>query len=181
MVRSSNSREVGSIQRASSKTISTGCWRARPSSWRISASSVRSFLRWGLRFGSGWRSEAGNDSRSAMNATSSPGGAAGASKASSLSSLAAGWICRCEPGRAAELVDKREQRALLVIGRAEIAQTDMGLGLEAPFQLCSDARLADAGLAGDQHDLAVSGLGAGPASQQQIELLVAADKGVSAE
>ena len=45
--RSSSSREVGSIQCASSKTIITGCWRAKPSSCRISASSVRSFFRCG--------------------------------------------------------------------------------------------------------------------------------------
>ncbi len=96
-VRSSSSREVGSIQCASSKTMTTGCWRARPSSCRISASSVRSFLRCGLRFGSGWRSEAGNDSRSARNATSSSGGAARASKASSFSSLAAGGSSRANP------------------------------------------------------------------------------------
>ena len=51
--RSSSSSEVGSIQCTSSNTISTGCWRAKPSSWRISASSVRSFLRCGLRSGSG--------------------------------------------------------------------------------------------------------------------------------
>ncbi len=96
-VRSSSSREVGSIQCASSKTITTGCWRARPSSCRISAASVRSFLRCGLRFGSGWRSEAGNDSRSARNATSSSGSAARASKASSFSSLPPGVSSRANP------------------------------------------------------------------------------------
>ena len=93
-VRSSSSREVGSIQCASSKTISTGCWHARPSSCRISASNVRSFLRWGLRFGSGWRSESGNDSKSARSATSSSDGMARASKASSFSSRAAGGSSR---------------------------------------------------------------------------------------
>src|SRR5438105_15855608 len=82
-VRSNSSREVGSIQCASSKTMTTGWRRAKLSRCRISASSVRSFLRCGPRFGSGWRSEAGNDSRSAINATSSSGGAVLASKASS--------------------------------------------------------------------------------------------------
>jgi hypothetical protein len=52
----------------------------------------------------------------------------------------------------------------------------MALGVEAPLQLRSDARLADAGLAGDQHDLAVSRLGTRPAPQQQVDFLLAADE-----
>ena len=58
---------------------------------------VRSFLRCGLRLGSGWRSEAGNDSRSARNATSSSGGSARASKASSFSIRDAGVSSRANP------------------------------------------------------------------------------------
>src|SRR5262245_61145478 len=50
------------------------------------------------------------------------------------------------------------------------AKADMGLGVEAPLQLCSDARLANAGLAGDQHNLAIAGLGPRPAAQQQFKL-----------
>ena len=96
-VRSSSSREVGSIQCASSKTITTGCWRARPLSWHISASSVRCFFWGGLRSGNGRRSEAGNDYRSAINATSSSGGAARASKDSSFSSLAEAISSRANP------------------------------------------------------------------------------------
>jgi hypothetical protein len=41
----------------------------------------------------------------------------------------------------------------------------MWLELEAPFQLRGNARLADAGFAGNQHDLAVAHLGARPAAQ----------------
>ena len=52
----------------------------------------------------------------------------------------------------------------------------MRLGLEALRQCRGDARLADAGFAGDQHDLAVSRLGARPAAQQQVDLLVAANQ-----
>jgi len=52
----------------------------------------------------------------------------------------------------------------------------MGLGVKAPFQLCRDARLADTGLAGDQYDLTVAGLGERPTSQQQADFLVAADQ-----
>jgi hypothetical protein len=63
-----------------------------------------------------------------------------------------------------------------VIGRAEIAQADIWLGVEALRQRRGDARLAEAGFARDQHNLAVAGLGAGPAPQQQVDLLVAADQ-----
>ena len=52
----------------------------------------------------------------------------------------------------------------------------MRLGVEALRQCRAQARLADAGLAGDQHHLAVAGLGALPAPQQKFDLLVAADQ-----
>ena len=53
----------------------------------------------------------------------------------------------------------------------------MRLDAEALFQLRGDARLADSGFAGDQHNLAVACLGARPTPQQQVDLLVAADQG----
>jgi hypothetical protein len=99
-----------------------------------------------------------------------------ASKASSFSRRESGRVVARESGGAAELVDERIERAVLVIGRAEIAQAQVWLGAEAIYQCCSDARFADAGLAGDQHDLAIPGLGARPAPQQQVDLLVAADQ-----
>jgi len=52
----------------------------------------------------------------------------------------------------------------------------MRLDVEAFFQLRGDARLADSGFAGDKHDLAVADLGPRPPSQQQVDLLVAADQ-----
>ena len=52
----------------------------------------------------------------------------------------------------------------------------MRLGVEALLQCRGDARLAEAGFARDQHDLAVARLGARPAAQQQVDLLVAADQ-----
>ena len=127
--------------------MTTGCRRARPSSCRISASSVRSFLRCGLRFGRGWRSEAGNDIRSARNATSSSGGAARASKASSFSNLAAGGSSRANPAARPSWSMNGIQRAVLAMGRAEVAQAEMRLGVEALLQCRDDARLADAGFA----------------------------------
>ena len=48
--------------------------------------------------------------------------------------------------------------------------------MEALLQCRGDARLAEAGFARNQHDLAVAGLGARPAAQQQIDLLVAANQ-----
>src|SRR6516225_12161073 len=52
----------------------------------------------------------------------------------------------------------------------------MRLGVKALHQCRDDARLADARLAGDQHDLAVARLGARPAAQEQIDFLVAAEQ-----
>ena len=175
-VRSSSSREVGSIQCASSKTMTTGCWRARPSSCRISASSVRSFLRCGLRFGSGWRSEARQRQQIGEECHILVGRRGAGQQGLELLQPGSGRVVAREPRCPAELVDEREQRAVLVIGRAEIAQAEMRLGVEALLQCRGDARLADAGLARDQHDLAVARLGARPAPQQQVDLLVAADQ-----
>src|SRR5215472_14946433 len=55
-------------------------------------------------------------------------------------------------------------------------QVEMRLGTKALLQCRDDARLAKARFAGDQHYLAVSCLGARPAPQQQLDLLVAADQ-----
>jgi len=46
--------------------------------------------------------------------------------------------------------------------------------MEALHQCRSDARLADAGFARDQHDLTVARLGARPAAQQQVDFIIAA-------
>src|SRR6516225_9743539 len=75
-----------------------------------------------------------------------------------------------------ELVDKRIERAVTAIGRAEIAQMEMWLGAKVLLQFRGDTRLADTGLTRDQNDLAVPGLGAHPTAQQQIDLLVTPDQ-----
>src|SRR6516225_12435561 len=62
------------------------------------------------------------------------------------------------------------------MGRAEIAQAEMRLGVQAFFKCRGNARLADAGLARDQYDLAVARLGALPPAQQQVDLFVAANQ-----
>jgi len=52
----------------------------------------------------------------------------------------------------------------------------MRLAAEPLLQSGHNARLADAGLSGDEHDLTVPCLGARPATQQQVDLLVAANQ-----
>ena len=49
--------------------------------------------------------------------------------------------------------------------------------MEAFLQCRDDARLSDAGFAGNQHDLPVARLGALPAPQEQVHFLVAANQG----
>ena len=49
----------------------------------------------------------------------------------------------------------------------------MRLALEPDQQAFSDARLADAGLTGEQHDPPFAELGLIPAAQQQVDLLAA--------
>ena len=66
--------------------------------------------------------------------------------------------------------------AVLVIGRAEIAQTEMWLDVEVLVQCLSDARFAEAGFAGDEHNLAVARLCARPAPRQQVDFLIAANQ-----
>src|SRR5262249_48352034 len=69
---------------------------------------------------------------------------------------------------------ERVKRAVLVVRRREIAQPRVGFAGDALGQCRGQSRLADAGLAGDQHDPALAGLGLPPAAQEQIEFLVAA-------
>jgi hypothetical protein len=76
-----------------------------------------------------------------------------------------GRVFAREPSCSAELLDKRKQRAVLVVGGAEIAQAEMYLRLETPCQRRGDARFADAGFTRDQHNLSIARFGAHPAAQ----------------
>ena len=71
-----------------------------------------------------------------------------ASRASSLSSLRSAGSSALEAGGPLELVDHRVERAVLVVGRAEVAQAGVRLVAEALAQRLHEARLADARLAG---------------------------------
>ena len=59
---------------------------------------------------------------------------------------------------------------------AEVAQAGMGIVLDVIFQRRGQARLADAGLAGQQHHAAFAVLDLLPSPQQQLHFLVAADQ-----
>ena len=60
---------------------------------------------------------------------------------------------------------------------AEIAQARMRLAGEVLRQRGGQSRFADARLAREQHDLSLTGLGLGPAPQEQIRFLFASDQG----
>src|SRR5258708_6881091 len=75
-----------------------------------------------------------------------------------LIQLGCGRMVARDPPCPAERAEEREQRAVVVMGRAEIAQAKMRFGPGAPPQCRSEARLAVPRLAGDQHNLAVARL-----------------------
>src|SRR5262249_8696517 len=81
-----------------------------------------------------------------------------------------------QPGCPRDLVDKRIECAVLAVRRAKKSLAEMRFATDALFQCCRDARLAEAGLAGDQYDLAVARLGALPAPHQQVDFLRAPDE-----
>src|SRR5215470_2265367 len=68
------------------------------------------------------------------------------------------------------------ERAVLMVRRAEIAQPLVRVAFDPAGQLCGEARLANPGLARDQHDPSLAGLCLPPAPHKQVELLVAADE-----
>jgi len=68
-----------------------------------------------------------------------------------------------------------------MVRRAEKAQAKMRLGRESLLQCRGDAGFADTGFARNEHDLAVAGLGARPAAQQQVDLLARPTSGVNVD
>ena len=81
-----------------------------------------------------------------------------------------------EPRGAFQLADKGVERAVLIVRRAEIAQSGMRLALDMLRQCRGQPRLANPRLAGDQHHPPFAGLCLLPAPRQEVELLVAADQ-----
>src|ERR1700730_1820386 len=72
--------------------------------------------------------------------------------------------------------DEGMERAVLVVRRAEIAQPGVRLAFEALAQRRAQPRFADARLARQQYDLPLTRIGALPAAQQQVQLLLAPDQ-----
>src|SRR6476469_8225844 len=68
------------------------------------------------------------------------------------------------------------ERAAGVVGRALITQARVGLASDALGESCREARLADPRLARDQHNLPFALPREALASQQEIELVLAADE-----
>src|SRR6185437_2227594 len=89
----------------------------------------------------------------------------------------AGIVAAFEPGGPLDLADHRLERAVAVMRQAEIAQPPVRLALDAFHQRARQSRLADAGLAGEQHHPAGALLDLLPMAQQEAELLLAAEQG----
>jgi hypothetical protein len=106
----------------------------------------------------------------------SPGSAAAAEQRPQLVQSHRRRVVAGEPRGALQLADKGVERAILIVRRAEIAQSDVRLALDMCRQCRGQARLADPGLAGDQHHPTFARLGLLPAPRQEVELLVAADQ-----
>src|SRR5215472_7778478 len=173
MTRSSSSRELGSIQCTSSKSIRTGCCRAEASSCRSSTSKVFSFLRWGVSWREGNCPSVGNDSRSASSTPSS--GEAGGEHGQ-LVQLHLGRVLALEPGGALELRDGRVECAVLVVRGAETAQAGVRLVLDPLVQGGGETRLANARLAREQHHPTFTIFGAMPLAQEQVDLFLTPDQ-----
>ena len=74
-----------------------------------------------------------------------------------------------------EMPYDRMKRHVLVLGGAKVAQPDVVLPLQPGFQRGSQARLADSGLAGDQHHLAKTAPDRIEMAHQLVDLRAAAD------
>src|SRR5215469_406514 len=81
-----------------------------------------------------------------------------------------------ETSCAFELDDKGMERAVLMMRRTEITQTNMGLVFDAFGERRREARLADARLARDQHHSSVAALPLLPASDKQLDFLRTTDE-----
>ncbi len=118
-IRSSSSREVGSIQWASSNTISTGRCRVSASNWLSTASNSFSRLRCGLRLsvrGGIWQRQQLAQQRDLVVIPR-----ARREQRPEFAELGFDCVVAGEPGGAFELDDEGIKRAVLVVRRGEIA------------------------------------------------------------
>ena len=170
------SRLVGSIQCASSKIISTGCWLASAyelcgQGFKRSLSALlrSQFERWIasiVRQGQQLGKERGILSlRRGLR-----------QQRIELVELRLRSVVVRQSSGALHLADDRIKRAVGVLRRAEVAQARVRLGSEAFQQRSRQARFADARFTGEQHHLAFAGLCFRPAPQQQFEFFFPSDK-----
>jgi hypothetical protein len=89
-----------------------------------------------------------------------------------LGPLCLTFIIACETSGTFELNDCGVERAVLMMRRAEPAQTRAWLVLGRLVYGGGQARLADAGLTGEKHHLTLATLGFRPAPQKQVEFLI---------
>ena len=175
-VKVNSSSEVGSIQCASSNSISTGCCAASRVNCASSASSVFSLRRCGVRSGRGYLSPVGIDIRSAMNPISSAPAFDRASKRFELGQPRFRHVLAAQARGVLELGNEGMERARLMVRRAEIAQPRVRLARRLLQHRLRQTRFADAGFADQHHHPALAGLGLLPAALQQRQFLVAADE-----
>ena len=160
---------VGSLQCTSSYTISTGCRAHRPSTCAVSAVSVFSLRFCGreverrITLASGNREQVGEQRRN-------PAEIIGRLRQQSFELVEPlfGRVVSAEAGGAFEVGDNRVKGAVLMVRRAKEAQAGVRLAGKPLHHGLSEARLADAGLAGDRARRAVAALCLLPASQQQL-------------
>src|SRR5712691_4576318 len=93
-----------------------------------------------------------------------------------LAELLRGRIAALEPRRPLELADEWEQRAVRAVRRADVSQPDVGFALQQLLERQRNPRLADAGLARDQHDATFALGGLLPASLQHLQLFFSTDQ-----
>ena len=87
-----------------------------------------------------------------------------------------GFVMGGEARRPLQLCDDRVERAVGVVGRAEMADRDVRLARQLLTKGAQQPRLADARLARDQDHLAVAVLGPAPALQQHGQLVLTSDQ-----
>src|SRR5687767_14698806 len=93
-----------------------------------------------------------------------------------LAELRSSVVITGEACRALQEADYWPKRAACVVWRPLESQPRVGLGREPLTQGLNKARLADAGLAGEQHDLPLPFSRPSPAREQQGKLLLAVDQ-----
>ena len=81
-----------------------------------------------------------------------------------------------EAGRPFELADEREQGAILVMRRAEIAQSRISLALDAVSEGLDQSRFPNPRLCRDQHHTPRTRFRLRPSTPQQLDFLLASDE-----